>query len=201
MHTTTIKRYGTSIAAAGITTACLLVIMTYAIDNKEIDIPEPPTAGTLDWLPIIDEPAPELTQRKPPPPPPVDRMPPVPQLAVFEFSSGGGHYVPTAPTANPGPINGTGFNMDGDPLPIVTVAPEYPDRAASKGVEGWVIVEFTIDALGRVQAPVIVEGQPARVFDRAALNAVKRYKYKPRVINGEAVPVNRVRQRITFELS
>ncbi len=96
--------------------------------------------------------------------------------------------------------NGGGFG-EGDMLPIVQVAPDYPAIMAARGLEGWVLVEFTVDELGRVQDATIVEAQPKRGFERAALNAVKRYKYKPRVVNGSAVRVSGVKHRITFELS
>ena len=86
-------------------------------------------------------------------------------------------------------------------VPVMAVAPEYPTRQLYQGVEGWVLVEFDVDRLGRVVAPRVIAAQPARVFDRAALRAVKRYKYRPRVINGQPVDVQGVRQRIVFELT
>ncbi|MBM4204369.1 MAG: energy transducer TonB [Gammaproteobacteria bacterium] len=89
---------------------------------------------------------------------------------------------------------------EGDAVPLVTSPPEYPQRAISRGLEGWVIVEFSIDPLGRVFDPRVIEGQPAGIFDRAALKAIQRYKYKPKVLNGEGVPVSGVCQRIMCEL-
>ena len=65
----------------------------------------------------------------------------------------------------------------------------------------WVLMQFTVDELGRVAEPSVVDAQPLQVFDRAALKAVKRYKYRPRVINGVAVAVQGLQQRIVFSLT
>ncbi len=92
------------------------------------------------------------------------------------------------------------YGAEGEAVPLVTSPPEYPPNLAKRGVEGWVVVEFSIDPLGRVFDPYVIEGQPKGAFDKAALRAIQRYKYKPKVLNGEGVPVSGVRQRILFEL-
>jgi periplasmic protein TonB len=94
----------------------------------------------------------------------------------------------------------SGGSGDGEYLPIVKVAPNYPRRAAAKGIEGYVVVEFTVTSLGTVADPVVVESDPADIFDREALAAVKKFKYKPKVENGKPVDVKGVRNIIRFEL-
>jgi len=98
-----------------------------------------------------------------------------------------------------GPV-GTGL-PDGEMLPIVKVAPAYPQRAVTRGIEGYVLLEFTVDETGRVEAPRVLDADPPGVFDREALRAVLKFKYKPRVVNGEAVRVDGVLHRLTFELN
>jgi protein TonB len=93
-----------------------------------------------------------------------------------------------------------GFSSDGEYLPIVKVAPVYPRRAQTRGIEGYVIVEFVVTRTGAVINPVIIESKPPGIFDRAALNAATKFKYKPKVVNGEPIDVAGVRNRITFEL-
>ena len=93
-----------------------------------------------------------------------------------------------------------GFKSDGEYLPIVKVQPRYPSRALSRGIEGYVIVEFTVTANGSVRDPVVVESDPANIFDSAAIQAAEKFKYKPRVIDGEPVEVPGVRNKITFAL-
>ncbi len=89
---------------------------------------------------------------------------------------------------------------DGDYLPIVKVAPIYPRRAIELGIEGYVILEFTVTKSGSVKDIVVVEAQPSSIFNRAAIEAAEKFKYKPRVVNGEPIEVRGVLHKITFEL-
>ena len=77
--------------------------------------------------------------------------------------------------------------------PLVRVHPMYPQKAAQRGVEGWVEVEFTISKTGTVKDPKVVAAEPSRIFNRAALRAIRKWKYKPELVDGEAVPVYRSR--------
>ena len=92
-----------------------------------------------------------------------------------------------------------GFFSDGEYMPIVQVAPQYPRRAAERGLEGFVLLEFVVTRQGTVRDPVVVESSNS-IFDRAAIDAVQRFRYRPRVIDGEPVEVSGVRFRITFNL-
>lgn len=99
-------------------------------------------------------------------------------------------------------VKGVGnFASDGEYLPIVKVQPQYPSRALSRGIEGYVIVEFTVTTNGSVRDPVVVEAEPANIFDNAAIKAALKFKYKPRVIDGEPVEVPGVRNKITFAIA
>lgn len=109
----------------------------------------------------------------------------------------------SAPRINPNlSVKGVGgFGSDGEYLPIVKVQPQYPRRALSRGIEGYVIVEFTVTTNGSVKDPVVIEAVPQNVFNRAAMKAALKFKYKPRVIDGEAVEVPGVRNKITFAIA
>ncbi len=109
----------------------------------------------------------------------------------------------SAPLARPNlDVKGVGgFGSDGEYLPIVKIQPRYPNWALSRGIEGYVIVEFTVTANGSVRDPVIVEQEPENVFNNAAIKAVLKFKYKPRVIDGEPVEVSGVRNKITFKIA
>lgn len=96
-----------------------------------------------------------------------------------------------------------GLNLDssdGDYLPIVKVAAVYPRRAQTRGIEGFVVVEFTVTKTGAVTSPLIIHAEPEGVFDRAALDAVVKFKYKPRVVDGVAMAVAGVQNKISFEI-
>ncbi len=102
-------------------------------------------------------------------------------------------------TAKVGGIGG--FSSDGEYLPIVKVQPAYPRRALSRGIEGYVIVEFTVTKNGSVRDPVVIEADPENIFNSAATKAALKFKYKPRVIDGEPVEVPGVRNKISFAIA
>ena len=89
---------------------------------------------------------------------------------------------------------------DGEYLPIVKVAPMYPRRANTRGVEGHCTVEYTVTKTGSIKDPVPVDCQPKGYFERASVKAALKFKYKPRVIDGEPIDVSGVQNRFTFEL-
>lgn len=85
-------------------------------------------------------------------------------------------------------------------LPISLVTPEYPPLALQKGIEGWVQVEFAIDADGTILAPRIIDNSPSSVFDRAVLSAVKKSRYRPQLLNGQPVVMHGVTETFRFQL-
>ena len=72
-------------------------------------------------------------------------------------------------------------------IPLVRIAPRYPREALVSGKTGFVTIELVVDEDGKVIDAIISQSRPPRIFDRAALSAVLRWKFKPRVINGVAV--------------
>jgi TonB family protein len=79
------------------------------------------------------------------------------------------------------------------------VAPSYPDRAREREIEGWVDLEFTVNKDGTTSNGVVKAAEPEGVFDRSALQAVERWRYEPRVVNGQVVD-QRVHARLRFQL-
>ena len=88
---------------------------------------------------------------------------------------------------------------DGDYLPIVRVEPIYPRRAQSRGLEGQCLVEFTVDTTGATKDAFIVECTSS-LFERASVNAAMKFKYKPRVVDGEPQEVTGVQTIITYKM-
>lgn len=98
-------------------------------------------------------------------------------------------------------INSSGMaSGDGEYLPIVKVAPIYPRRAQTRGISGYCIIEYTVMASGAIKDPVAVDCQPSGVFEKASLKASLKFKYKPRVVDGEAIEVAGVQNKFTYEL-
>jgi protein TonB len=77
------------------------------------------------------------------------------------------------------------IKQSGQASPIFRVSPNYPMTAQRDGIEGWVKLSFSIDKTGRVFDAKVMNAEPKRLFDRAALKALKRWKYKPTINNGE----------------
>ncbi|MBW2420527.1 MAG: energy transducer TonB, partial [Deltaproteobacteria bacterium] len=89
---------------------------------------------------------------------------------------------------------------DRDVVPLVRIELQYPMGAKQRGVEGWVELMFTITRAGTVTDIVVTASKPGTVFNRSAVQAVSRWKYNPKVVDGSAVDRPGVRQRITFQL-
>ena len=89
---------------------------------------------------------------------------------------------------------------DGEYLPIVKVAPIYPRRAQSRGIEGYCIIEYVVTKNGSIRDPQAIDCSPSGIFERASLKASLKFKYKPRVVDGEAIEVAGVQNKFTYEL-
>lgn len=131
---------------------------------------------------IPDKPEPP---KKPPPPdlvtPELQAPPTLPNLNI-EFPD---ISVPTdMKGAFLGPQN-TGGNSQ--LVPLVRINPQYPRNELLGGVEGWVKIKFVVMPDGSVSSPKVIDSKPPRVFDSSALRAIKKWKFKPKVVNGIAV--------------
>lgn len=71
--------------------------------------------------------------------------------------------------------------------PIVRVNPKYPSDAIRKGVEGWVKLAFDINKVGKVVNISVLDAQPKRIFNKAAKQALRKWKYQAKSVEGKAV--------------
>ena len=183
----------------------LFYLMQSLIASGGSALTDPPRGRVLDFVRVPKEEAVEQAERKPRKPPPPKEPPPQmdqPQLdSASPNSEGSGmdfsEAVSTDVALDGGLALGSG---DGEYVPIVKVAPVYPRRALQRGIEGYVIVEFTVTKQGSVKDPVVIEADPPGIFDRAAIDAALKFKYRPRMINGEPAEVSGIQNRISFEL-
>ncbi len=101
---------------------------------------------------------------------------------------------------------------DGDLVPIVAIQPNYPRRAQERGTEGYVVVHFTIATDGSTKDIIVMENASlqrsgeykvggGRVFEREAIKAASRLRYKPRVVDGKPVEVYNYPYKFSFNLS
>lgn len=201
-----INRYLLGIGLAVVMTIALLWGMQALIAGGNDAASEAPKGKVLDFVRLKKEETVQKKERKPKKPPKPETPPPPaqqPQITntnpnVDAISTDFGADI----QADSGGLSG-GLNLsggDGEYLPIVKVAPIYPRRAQARGIEGYVIVEFTVSKTGTVINPVVIEAKPANIFDRAAIDATLKFKYKPRVVDGVAMPVAGVQNKISFEI-
>jgi periplasmic protein TonB len=167
---------------------------------------------TIDFVRLRrDSQVESLERRKPPPPPP--KPPPPPSKMKVEASSvasgAGGFDMPTVQlNAN---VTGGAFNgqmgsgggaglFDGDIIPLQRIPPQYPRDAARNGITGWVQLEVTVNPDGTVRGCKVMDSKPKGLFEASAVAAVMRWKFKPKVVNGQPVQ-QKGAQRIEFDLN
>ncbi len=90
--------------------------------------------------------------------------------------------------------------VDRDIIPVVRMTPDYPPHAAGKNIEGWVQIQFNVTAAGTVRDPVVVAAQPPGEFEDAAVKAIARWRYNPRIDGGVAVERVGLQTVIRFQL-
>ena len=89
---------------------------------------------------------------------------------------------------------------DEEYLPVITAAPVYPPRAAQRGLEGYVVLSYTVNERGETEDIRVVESSAAE-FDRASIESIEKYRYRPRIVDGRTVAVEGVTSRVVFELT
>jgi protein TonB len=137
----------------------------------------------------------QIDQSRPPPVPDI-RAPRAPRPELGDPDAGV-VAIPTAELAA-GPRAGAALS-DMDAVPLVRIAPEYPARAASRGIGGWVLLEFTVTTAGSTKDVRVVDADPPGTFDRVAIKAVERFKYRPKVVNGRPVEQHGVQVVLDFD--
>lgn len=138
------------------------------------------------------------SRRKPPKPEPQKEPPPPPKMQVSKMDQQV-QDLPQMdlPSLDVPMVGGAGMfignfqqvdhKAEGDIIPVVVIRPMYPREAAMTGTEGWVKVEFTITEAGTVKDPRVIDANPPRIFNREAIRAILKWKFKPRVVEGVAV--------------
>jgi protein TonB len=198
-----IGRYAFSVVIGTVVTLSLLFVMHLLIASGKAALTKPRDRAKLEFVRVKRNEnlnVEDFTPEKPPKPP--ETPPETPPQDMDNMD-------PNAPSINVAPptvaqnadIGGPGgMNIaEGDYLPIVRVAPVYPARALSRGLEGHVDLSFTVTTAGTVRDPIILFSTSS-LFERAATRAVLKFKYKPRVVDGVPVDVPGVKTRITFQI-
>ena len=198
-------RYVLAVAFAATMTFAIFFVMQSLVDSGESAMTEGPEGRVIDFVRMQEPEQVQEKDRKPEKPPKPQEEPPKPDMPKPSLDNPqAGETLDISAAEIGADINidaGIGAGAgEGDYLPIVKVAPVYPQRAMSRGIEGWVLVEFTVTTSGTVKDARVVDADPPNIFNSAAVQAAEKFKYKPRVINGKAVEVEGVQNLIRFEL-
>ncbi|MEO0421878.1 MAG: energy transducer TonB [Pseudomonadota bacterium] len=192
-----------SAGLAGAVTFVLVFVMQYLISTGQSAIVTEVPGQVLNFVRVPKEEIVEVKPTKPQkppqpetPPPKITRMRLDPTSTTVALT----HSAPVTSGAGVGITASLGLAAaDGEYLPIIKVAPVYPRRALERGLEGDVIVAFTVTRQGTVRDVSVVESTRP-LFNQAAIAAAEKFKYKPRVVNGVPIEVAGVKNRISFRL-
>lgn len=192
-------RIGAAFTSGVVVTFALLWLMQFLIATGKDVLSDKEAFRFIDFIRVRQDEVVDTKDRKPPKPPPVEDKPPdmpPPDLDNMD---------PNTPKVNLArvdvgmsmDIQGGDFAVDGEYLPIVRVEPMYPRRAQSRGIEGYCDMEFTVTRTGEVIDAVAMECSNS-VFKNNSVKAVLKWKYKPRVVDGEPIDSPGVQTRLTY---
>ena len=200
-------RLGIAMAASVLVTFGLFMIMVDLVAfSDELNLNEGDDFRFVDVVEDIVETPPQRIERKIEKPPEVETPPPEVDVPVADLDGPSSLDLSIGPASVNSGASLTGIDLgpsqDGDYLPLVRVQPQFPRRALERGVSGYVIVELTVAEDGTVppDSIVIVEAEPKGYFERSAMKAAQKFKYKPKVVNGQPQEVRGVTYRFSFEL-
>lgn len=186
-----------------IVTFGLFVLMFTLIDSGNVNLDETKARKMPDIVMPDTKIKDQIRPEKPKKPKPEDEPPPEaapPEQEIIDFTK-----VPTnlnqnfKTNINIGGVGGIN-TQDGEYLPIVKVAPIYPRQATSRGIQGYCIVEYTVTKSGATKDPIPIDCDPKGIFERASVQAAMKFKYKPRVVDGQAIEVEGVQNRFLYQL-
>ena len=187
-------------------TLSLFWLMQYLIETADRTLNDAGAGNLVDFVRVKRDEAIERRQLKPKKPPPPQAAPPQPPTPQLDNLNPNAEKIAISAVPVETDIQMTGgFSLgvgEGDYLPIVKVAPIYPNRALTRGIEGYCVVQYTVTRQGTTKNPVVVESQcTSSLFHRASVNAALKFKYKPRIMDGEAVEVPGVQNKFTYEIT
>lgn len=204
-------RFLVSLAAGVVVALGLFLLMHQLISGSPSIRKDSDERLALDFVRVEQDEIENVKERKPPPepeepkePPPPPKLtqpsqdkprPDLPRMQTPRISlpagAGGGPYL--------GQWSAGDASAEGDVIPIVRIEPQWPREALVEGISGWVLIEFTINEDGTVSDPEVVDAEPRRMFERNALRAIYKWKFKPRIVDGSPVK-RRATQRIDFNI-
>lgn len=196
-----VLRLGIGLPLAALVTFALFLLMHLLIAMADTTLDDKAATKMADIFMPETKIETQLKEAKPDKPEDVEEPPPdMPQPEFQDFDVQATAMNMNVPIQADVSVDLNGASAsDGEYLPIVKVAPIYPNRAATRGISGYCIVQYTVTTTGATRDPVVTDC-PNSVFASASKKAALKFKYKPRVVDGVPVEVQGVRNKFTYEL-
>lgn len=196
-----IARYASAVTSGTLMTFVLLYVMQMLITLQPGAISEAIPPIPTNWIPvkIRDTPVqphrPEIIKEE------LTKKVETPERQLDPTATDSVR-VPRGMPNKPPVVTGIDFSgpVDGALVNMFRVSPNYPSRALALGIEGYVIVQFDVDANGQVINVEVIESSDS-VFDKESIRAAERFRYKPRVVDGVALVTRGLQNMFTFKLN
>lgn len=202
-----VKQFGTAALTGLLVAVGLFYLMALLVSPKQPSTQTPPLAAPVEFVRARGEIEPSHEPRTLPKKVLLARSSRSPELKftvpVESAGVGGktrGHPSVSGLDPAPAELKFEALKFDEPAIRLVWIEPLYPPRALMRKLEGWVLVDFSIGLGGTVHDARVVAAQPPGIFDRAALNAIRKWEYEPAVQEGAAIVSHGHRARIIFKL-
>ncbi len=204
MNPATMLRVPLIIALAALINIAMFIAIEFMVGSERMRLTDVQDFDVANFIRVAEQSREVRSRRDPQAPqkPQQEMQQDLARLSEMSDASGLVGMAVDVPAMNidVGPAVGSDIAVARERTPLVRVPPEYPMQARAKGLEGWVILRFTVTETGSVADPEVIRSQPPRIFDRAAKRSVLGWKYQPQIRNGKAVR-DQVIARITFRMA
>jgi protein TonB len=198
-----------SLSVATVVTLGLFLLMNSLIELGKVELDKNQSVHIADFIRQKKHSQVQTKKRELPRKKQVESQPQAPSLNLPR--SGGPGAQPIVQMSAPVPTLGRKFNLAGGPslgsavsdaetVPLVRIQPMYPRAALQQRIEGWVLLKFTISVTGAVKNARVIDSKPPNIFDRAAVQAISKWKYKPKIVNRVAMETQGVQVKLSFKL-
>jgi protein TonB len=201
-----VQRYLGSLLLAALVTLAIFLLMQSLVWRGQGDLGEKRGRTVLEFVRVRQDSDVETKRREKPERAKPEEAPPPPDMNLDDLAPPDQQLVGIAAPDVSGllALEGTpqlgGAGGDTDVIPLVRVNPQYPPRARSAGVEGWVHLRFTVTAKGGTTDIEILDADPRGYFEKAAQNAVAKFKYRPRTEDGKTIDRAGIEIVLAFKL-
>lgn len=203
MNTRAVSRVPLIILAAALVNVVMFTAIEYMVGNRRIRLTETTDFDISNFIRVAEQSREVRSRRDPKAPekPAQDVQQDIQRLTNVAKAGGLSGMALSLPSMDidVGSAIGSNIAIARELTPLVRIPPEYPVQAATQGLEGYVILRFVVTETGSVADPEVLRADPPRIFDRAALRAVKGWKYQPQIREGKPVSILTF-TRIVFQL-